>query len=177
MKPRHLWVTLGIVIGWGLGVVVAVRAGEQGLQLWRQKQEELRQSQEQLRRMLGWLETEQEITARWKEILGPLADVDSADWGWVALQGLQELVQAEGLGVEELRPSLVSGAVGRRPTVQLDAKLQGNLHQVSALLSRLPEKIPGVRLQSLQLLPKEGQTVQALIRIQLLSTSESRSAP
>lgn len=111
--------------------------------------------QEQLARMQGWLSVEEKVMARLQQDLGASAQGSGEDLAWTALQGIERMVVAQGLTVVELRPT----------ASHLDAQVEGRLEQVGRLLEQLPDAIPGVRLESFQLTPKEGERVQAILRI------------
>gem|GEM_PF-5762830 len=159
--------TLGIAAGWLLFVILGVRLVEVGFGFFEKQQEALAQTQEHLMRLKGWLLVEAQVTKRREEVLGPFARVPGGDWSWVTLQGLEQVAKEQSLTVTDLRPSELAGR-GLTPTLlRLDAKLEGELAQISGMLRRLPEVMPGVKIESLQLMPQEGNRIQALVRLSL----------
>lgn len=159
--------TILIASGWLLAVVGLVRLGCGAVELWNHRTEDLRAAQERLSRLHGWLSMEQEVEAGEGELLGPLALADKSDLVWSCLEGLQALAGAQGLSVKELRPSESAGE-GRHPgSIRLDIRLEGRLEQMGQFLQRIPDKMPGVRLESLQFLPQEKGQVQGMLRLSL----------
>ena len=167
MSPNRSWATLGIAIGWGLFVIVGVRVGESGFGLWKHKREALDQAQEQRGRLQGWLDVEKQLKERQEEVWGPFSRVARTDLSRAAFQGLQQVAQEQGVNVIALRPSHLPGQ-GRQPGIlHLDAKIEGQMEQVSGLIRRLPESMPGVRLESLQLVPQGESHIQVFFRLSL----------
>lgn len=166
MTRRSAFVTAGIIVGWAMLVILGVRLGDAGCTLWRQQREELSQAQDRLARLEGWLNMEDQVTARWKELLGPFATSPESDRDWMTLQGLQQVAKAQGLSVTELRPSQVRGDK-QMPFLRLDVKVEGEREALGSFFQQLPDKIPGVHLEQLQLMPKEGSRVQCLFRLSL----------
>ena len=157
---------MGIGLGWALLVVLGAHGADLLLQAGRRQGEELAQKKERLARLEGWLGVEERVAARRKEVLGRFAQADGKEIGWVMLQGLQEAAQAQGLAITDLRPSQVKGQGKRKPVFRVDAKLEGELAQVDQLLQQLPQILPGVRLENLQLIPREGGKMQSVMRME-----------
>lgn len=157
---------IGIGLGWALLVVLGARGADLLLQAGRRQGEELAQKREHLARLEGWLEAEERVTARRKEVLGRFALSDGKEIGWAVLQGLQEAAQAQGLSITDLRPSQVKGQGKKKPVFRVDAKLEGEMAQVDKLLQELPHLLPGVRLEDFQLVPREGGKVQSVMRME-----------
>ena len=156
-----------IASGWLMSVILLVFAGQDAVGFWNRQSEDLARSRERLSRLHGWLAVEQEIAGRETEVLGPLASVGRSDLGWVSLEGLQALAGAQGLSVMDLRPSETAGQ-GRKPgLLRLDVRVEGPVGQMGQFLQRIPDKMPGVRLESLQFLPQPKGQVQALLRLSL----------
>lgn len=156
-----------IAVVWLLTVMGLVWLGQGGVGLWNRQTEELMAVRERLSRVHGWLAVEQEVAAREAEAMGPLARVGRSELMWASLEGLQALAGAQGLFLNDLRPSETAGG-GRRPgTIRLDARLEGPLAGIGKFLQQIPDKMPGVRLESLQFLPQEKGQVQALLRLSL----------
>ena len=159
--------TILIAVGWLALVIGGVRLVEGATELWSRQSEELAAARQRLSRLHGWLTVEQEVTAREAEALGPLARSSRSELSWVGLEGLQGLAAAQGLSVQELRPS-ETAAEGRTPAViRFDLRLEGGLAPIGQFLQQIPEKLPGVRLEGLQFLPREKGQVQALLRLRL----------
>lgn len=157
----------GVGLAWALLVVAGARGAESVIELSRRQQEELAQKRERMSRLLGWLEAEERVAARQKELLGRFLLAEGEEAGWVVLQGLQEQALAQGLSITELRPSQVKGqGKKRKPLFRVDAKLEGELAQVDRLLQELPQALPGIRLENLQLVPREGGKVQSVLRVE-----------
>lgn len=156
----------GVGLAWALLVVAGARGAETVIELSQRQQAELAQKRERMSRLLGWLEAEERVAARQKEVLGRFLLADGMEAGWVVLQGLQEQALAQGLSITELRPSQVKGQGKRKPLFRVDAKLEGELAQVDRLLQELPQALPGIRLENLQLVPREGGKVQSVLRVE-----------
>lgn len=157
----------GIAIGWALLVVGGVRGVEALLDLQRGQEQELQRQRERLMRLRGWLEVEERLLARRREVRGRFAAVDGKEMSWVAVQGLQEIAAQQGLAITDLRPSQVRGR-GKKgePVFRLDAKLEGQLQGFDQLLQQLPQLLPGVRLEGLQLSPMDNGQVQSILRME-----------
>lgn len=167
MNPKLSFRMFLIAGGWLMMVVCLVRLGEAAAGLWNRQVEDLAAARERLSRLHGWLSVEQEVTARETEALGPLAGADRSELSWVSLEGLQTLAGAQGLSVKELRPSELAGE-GKVPgAIRLDLRLEGRLEPMGQFLQQIPDKMPGVRLESLQFLPQEKGQIQALLRLRL----------
>ncbi len=149
---------IGVAAGWGLFMVAAVSAFQWAAGFWKDQRAQLAQSQEQLRRMKGWLEVEPELQRRREELLGPFAGISDQDRVWASLQGLQKAASEAGVSVTELTPS---------ENTRLDAKAEGSPDQLNQLLRKLPETLPGTRLDSLQLIPRDDGRVQGVLRLRL----------
>ena len=173
MKSNRSLTMIGIVVGWGFFVIVGVHLVEWGLQLWQRQAQGLSQAQQQLSRLQGWISVEKEVEARRNDVLGPFAHVAGTDLSWVSLQGLQQMATAQGLVVTELRPSQSLAQGGQPRSLRLDAKLEGAVSQIGGLLQHLPEIMPGVRLDNVQLVPqqKEGR-IQLLVQLTLPELSQ-----
>jgi len=160
---------VGLAIGWLFVVVFSVRLFDGGLTAWEEQQKSLSQSQQRLKRLRGWLEVEEQVIFRREEVLGPFAKASLGDLSWMAVQGFQEAAKACGVSVTELRPSTLPGQ-GRIPSsFRLDARVEGRLNEIAALLARLPSALPGIGLNNLQLAPYTKGQVQGLLRLELLS--------
>lgn len=160
--------------GWLLAVVGLVRLGGGSIELWNRRTEELRTAQERLSRIHGWLSVEQEVEAREKGLLGPLALADKSGLIWSCLEGLQALAGEQGISLEELRPSESAGEGRRAPgSIRLDMRLEGGLEKMGQFLQRIPDKMPGVRLESMQFLPQEKGQVQGVLRLSLPAWEQS----
>ena len=157
---------MGIGLGWALLVVVGARGADLLLQASRRQGEELAQKRERLARLEGWLEAEDRVAARRKEVMGRLALSEGKEIGWAALQGLQEAAQAQGLSITDLRPSQVKGQGKKKLIFRVDVKLEGDLAQVDKLLQELPQALPGVRLENFQLVPQESDKAQTVMRLE-----------
>lgn len=156
-----------IALLWMLVVVAAVRLGEGAFGLWQDQRNRLSSARERLGRLMGWLSVQEDVAAREREALGSLTGVDASGLGWLSLQELQELARAGGLAVTELRPTQVPGPSGQPPALRLDLKVEGPLGQFGTFLQQVPDRIPGIRLETLQLLPQAGGRAQALLRLNL----------
>ena len=166
MKKKPTLFSLGIVIGWGLGVILLVRLAEGGYDLWQRQTADLLQAQGQLRRLQGWLEAEPTVKSRYQEVLGVLSHAGQADLSWLCMQELQKAAQEKGLAVTDIRPTQIPRQAKRPPLLRLDVKLDGQLDQLSQFLQGLPEQIPGVRLESIQVIPRETR-IQGLLQLLL----------
>ncbi len=165
MKPNRSLTNLGIALGWGLFVIVGVRLVDSGFGFWKKQRETLSQAQEQVKRLQGWLDVEKPLRERQGEVCGSLGRVSGTDLSWAAVQGLQKVAQEQGVSVTQLQPSRTSG---QGPEVlHLDTRIEGRLEQVSGLVQRLPEFLPGIRLDSVQFVPQGGNRIQALLRLSL----------
>ena len=158
-------------IGWVLLVVGIASAAPWGFGLWQGQQEQWRQARERLSRLKGWLALEEEVAARKNELLGPLAQAQGNDLHWAALQAIEEAAQARGVSLTQLRPFQAPALAGKPVMLRLDAKVEGDLGQVSGFLQHLPDALPGVRLDNLQLMPQRESQVQGLLRLYLPSSS------
>ena len=166
MKPRSFIRNLLFAAGWALGVLLLVVSVQFGFGWWSSLQGELGLARERLGRFQGWLAVEPQVVSRREELLGSLGGVGELDFSWIALQNLQEVAKAQGLVVTELRPAQV-GSRGSLPILRLDAKIEGGLAQMSRFLHELPQVLPGIHLDNLQLLPEEGEKVQGILRLLL----------
>ena len=174
MNPKNSLVTVGFVVGWLIFVISGVRLVDTGLNFWRAQEESLGQAQEQFRRLSGWLSVEKKVAERRDQVLGPFAHSAETDLGWIGFQGFQELAKQQGVAVVELRPSRTPGYNRQPSRVQLDAKVEGQVQQLGEFLQKLPEIIPGVHLEDVQVMPQEGGRVQGLFRIRLQEVGRSR---
>lgn len=159
--------TIGIVLGWGILVVVAVQGLEAGVGIWKRRSEELDQAREQWSRLQGWLQAEDEISTERNKLLGAYAHRSEKEMGWAVLQDFQQMVQQQGLVVRELRPSQLLGLAHEPKRFRMDANLEGPIEQMNGFFQRLPDAIPGIRLESLQLVPQSNQRLQLLLRLDL----------
>ena len=159
--------TVLIAAGWLFTVICAVHLGDRAIGSWNLRMEDLERTRERLSRLHGWLAVEQDLAAREEEALGPLAHSSRSELNWSCLEGLQSLARTQGLSVKELRPSETESQ-GNRPAVVLwDIRLEGPLDPLGQFLQQIPDKMPGARLESLQLLPQEKGGVQALLRLSI----------
>lgn len=110
---------------------------------------------------------EEEVAVQKNQVLGPFAQTQGGDLHWAALQAIEGAAQSQGLSVTELRPSQVPAQQGKPVMLRLDAKVEGGLDQVSGFLQHLPDALPGVRLDNLQLMPHRENQVQGLLRLYL----------
>ncbi len=172
LSKKNSVVVAGIALGWVLLVISGVRVLQWVSDAWRRQCEELVQAQEQLRRMHGWLAMEGEVASRHDQVLGPLAHLAGSDLSWMNLQEFQRVAQEQGLSLAEIKPLEIPGPKGQPSRWQLDAKVEGRLEQISVLLQKLPEFMPGVRLENLQLMPQDDGRVQGLLRLSLFSPEE-----
>ena len=152
---------------WLLAVICAVGFAQKGWESWERGREDLQVAQDRLSRLHGWLADEQDLDALEKKALGPLAGVPSSGWSWTGLEGLQSAAQKEGLEVKEMRPSETAVQGNRTRTLYWDVRLEGPIGPLGKFLEGIPSQVPGVRLESLQLLPRQGAGIQALIRLSL----------
>ncbi len=156
-----------IALGWGLLVIGGVSLVGKAFEWWQRQQEILVQSEEQLRRMKGWLAVEEEVRSRRDQVLGPFAHLSKNEVGWVGLQAFQQAAEQQGISVAELKPVETPIQRERGGEFRLDAKIQGRLDQISQFLQKLPDFIPGVHLEDLQLMPSEGDQIQGLLRLRM----------
>ena len=157
----------GILAAWGLLVILAVHGADGLFGLWRERNQQWNQAQEQLRRMKGWLDAEQALSACRDERLGPFARLSGPERVWMSLQGFQQVAQGAGVTVTELNPFEIPSGERRASTFRLDAKVMGTSEQMSRFLQRIPEAMPGVRMGSLQLIPREDGQIRGLLRLDL----------
>ena len=156
-----------IVVGWGILVIVGVRLAD-GIFDFRQNQmKTLLLAREQLSRLQGWVQVQEQVRARREEILGPIAKNAGANSTWAVLQGLEQAAKEEGMSVAELRPTWIPAQRHVPAVLRLDEKLEGLLEKVGGLLQRLPKVMPGVEMENLQLMPLGENRVQVLLRIHL----------
>ncbi len=170
MKRKKIGIspTAGILLGWGLFVICGVWVTQTGFSLWTQQSGRWKSSRQRLGRLKGWVEAEKELRARQEEVLGPFAKGTGLDIGWISLQGLQQVAKEEGVTVAEVRPSHLI-AQGTQPRlIRLDARLLGGFQQIGTLLQRLPDLMPGARLENLQFIPQQEENrVQVLLQVTL----------
>ena len=160
---------MGIAVGWFFLILLAFRLAEAGVEIWRRQNEELSQVEEKLKRLYGWLNAEEQVRSRREEIVGPFSKANPEDLGWMVLQGFQDTAKAKEVSVAELRPSPIAGQGKQSPGLRIDARIEGRLEQITRFLQRLPEAIPGIRLDSLQLSPlSESQQAQGAVRLEFL---------
>lgn len=174
MSVKRSFTTWSIAGAWALFVIAAVTLGDLGWGLWRRQNEGLRNAQERLSRLKGWLTVEEQVEERRNQLLGPFARAGNSDFSWLGLEAVQKAAQVRGLSVTELRPIQVPGRGGQPPTLRLDAKVEGRLDEMSSFLEQLPETLPGVRMEMLQIVPQEGDQVQGLLRLALISAQPGR---
>jgi hypothetical protein len=160
MKPKEALRKLLLALGGSGLILIGIFLAQSGFGLWDRLQGELVLAQEQLGRFQGWLAAEPQVVSRREELLGPLARVGELDFSWVALQNLQEAAQAQGLIITELRPTQVRRR-GSPPLLRLDAKVEGRLTPLAGFLQQLPQILPGVELDNLQLHPEEARLAPA----------------
>ncbi|MBI3333014.1 MAG: hypothetical protein HYZ93_02860 [Candidatus Omnitrophica bacterium] len=164
---------VGMALGWMLLVILTVRFADGAAALWRRQQEALTEAQERLMRLKGWIAVEPEVTRRRDEVFGPFSHLARSDYSWAALQSLEQAAKEKEMMVTELRPSWILGKGGQPAGLRLDAKMEGGLSQLSRLLLRLPEVMPGLQLENLQIMPQGGNRIQALLRIRLAGPGSS----
>ena len=103
-----------------------------------------------------------------RNTLKEFAQLSGSEASWRNLHGFQQAAQQEGLSVTELKPTELIEPKGSS-SYRLDAKVEGQLQQISALLERLPDVMMGVRIQNLQLIPQSEGQIQAHLRLRLFS--------
>ena len=160
----------GIMVAWLTVVVLSVQGIEAAADFWRSRCKALVQAEVQVRRMKGWVAVGDKVRARRDEALGPFAHLSESEISWAHFQGFQQAAAAIGLSVGEIKPVETPGKKGSGPILRLDAKVEGSLEQVSALLEKLPDVMPGVMLENLQIMPRGGTGIQCLIRLRLFSS-------
>ena len=162
------WKAAAWAAGWFILVVTVVHLGQGGAALWESSQENLTQAREQLRRLHGWTEVEERLASRRRELLGGFGETNLSDWSWTVLQGIQEEARMTNLQITELRPIQPPASPSARPFLRFDVKLEGPINSLNDFLRGLPEKVPGIRLNQLQLVrsPQE-QRIQMLLRLDL----------
>lgn len=165
MKSTRALVRTGWAAAWLLLVIGGVRWVETGLTAWDRQSQALVRSRELLSRCGGWVAVEPEMTAARDRVMGPFVKVRERDLSWAALERFQQAGQELGMSVEELRPVRLPARSGEPSSFRLDAKVKGDSAAVSAFLRRLPDEIPGVRLEQLQVTPAEGGKLQLLVRL------------
>ena len=158
----------GIVLAWGLLVIGGARAAEGMWAFWQGQTEALFQAREQMRRIQGWIEKEEEVRALQRKTLKEFAQLSGSEVSWMNLQGFQQAAEAQGLSVTELKPTELSESKGPS-SYRLDARVEGRLPQITAFLQHLPEAMLGVRIQNLQLNPQSEGQIQASLRLSLFS--------
>ncbi len=166
MKPKSALTTGVLLLAWGVAVFLTVRLAEEAVQFCRDRQERLSMEREKLRRFRGWLKSEEKVSARHQEVLGVFAQAEGKEWGWLGLQGFQEAAQKLNLTVTELRPSQIQGKRGQPVRFRLDSKVEGRVDQIGLLIPELGQRLPGVRLQQLQVAPLQKGQVQGLFRLE-----------
>ena len=164
-SQRSMLTTAAISIGWVFFVIAVIFMGDRCLGLWRHGTEELANAQERSSRLQGWIKSEKQISAKRREVLGPFAQLEGSDPTWLVLGGLQQAAQAKGLSVTELRPSHIAGAGRQMPMLRLDVKIEGQMESIDGFLQQLPEKVPGIHLEQLQLMSRESGRIQSLLRL------------
>ncbi len=142
--------------------------------VWHEKNQELAGAQERLGHLQRWLKVKEEVTLRQQEALGPWvsSSSDIRDAQWVCLSGLQEAAQASGLSVQELRPSEIQAGSKKKKVLRLDVKVEGDLDRMGGFLRQLPDRIPGIRLEHLQMIPQSGGRGQCILRLNFKPLSD-----
>ena len=166
MRPNRSLAKGGLVAAWMALVIGGALLTDWGFGFWRQQQQEWSGAQQRLGRMQGWVAVEEEILTKVRERLGPFAEVRKGDYPWAVLSALQNAARTQGISVTELRPTELSGR-DQPSRLSLDAKVEGDLSQMSRFLQNLPESMPGLRLESFQLQPQKEGRVQSVIRFLL----------
>jgi hypothetical protein len=161
---RSQWL---IALAWLAAVMGLVRLGEAGFGVWARQRQALSDARERLSRLTGWLAVEEEVSAREQALPGGAAAQELSAIGWIGLQELQSLAREREISVLELRPTELPAQGARQAVVRLDLKLQGTLAAMAPFLQQIPDRLRGVRLETLQLLPQAGGAVQALLRLHL----------
>ena len=169
MTPQRISMkTVGLLLGWGLFVLISVRLFDVGFSLLAQQEKDLVQMQEQLRRLRGWLAVEGKLIQRREELVGSSTpEQGKRDRSWRSVENLQKLSQDNGVSIVELRPSWIPGQNGQARRLRLDLQVEGQVDRIGKLLQNLPQVIPGIHLESLQMIPRESGGVQGLFRIDL----------
>lgn len=165
MNRRHPLVMTGLAAAWLVLVIGGVRLAGSGWEAWGRQSSALERSRELLRRYKGWVEVEPQVEAGRERVLGSFAGLKQRDLHWAALERFQETTRELGMTVAELRPTRLPARAGQPASFRLDAKVEGLPETVAALLRRLPDEIPGVGLEQLQVSPAEEGKLQVLIRI------------
>ena len=160
-------VAIGVALGWGILVILAVQGIQTGLNHWKMQNNELSQLKRRLVRLQGWLRVESQVRSHRDEVLGPFSSASSTDLGWLGLAKIEELAKTENLAVTELRPSRWTAPGKKEPQIRLDVKLEGEVERLGRFLKAVPERIPGVKLSALQIVPLEGARSQMIVRLAL----------
>ncbi len=164
MKRQPSWVWAVLAAGWLLLVIGGVRGVQIGLEAWGRQSLDLERSRELLRRYQGWAEAEPQIAAARDRVMGPFAQLKQKEAGWVALERFQKTTQELGIAVAELRPTRLPARAGQPALFRLDAKVKGTSGSLTALLRQLPDRIPGILLEQIQVTPAEEGRLQLLVR-------------
>ncbi len=154
-----------LMVGCFLLGIAGVAVGERTLRAWGKSVEELDGTRERLRRFHGWLAVDEEVSALRDRVWGSFGRLSGEELGWEGLVKFQAAAGEAGLEVREFRPARAAAAAGKAAPFLLDAKVAGKLDQLSNLLRALPEAIPGVELEGLQLSPLEGGQVLGVLRL------------
>jgi len=156
-----------IALVWLAAVVGLARLGEVGFSAWALQRQTLSDARERLSRLTGWLAVEEEVRTREREWVGDLQGQVLSAIGWMGLEELQSLAREKEIVVLDLRPTELAGQGGRPAGLRLDLKVEGRIAAVGPFLQQIPERLRGVRLETLQLLPQAGGVTQALLRLHL----------
>ncbi len=128
----------------------------------------LSRAERQLGILRGWMNAEQEISAAHRRIFSQFPMAEGSDKSWAAMEGFQETAQAAGISLSEISPGSSTGEMGREPQLlRWEMKLAGDSQHLTDFFKKLPDRIPGIRMEQLQLgSPSAGQ-VQCLLRVSL----------
>ncbi len=158
-------IRLTLVMGCFLLAVGSIHLIDVGISFWIRQKAEWEQARQQLRRLHGWVALREEISAQRAQLFGSAAQGPGMDPSWSVLQGFQSLAKDHGVEIRELRPAQRPATPTSGP--RLEAKVEGSPEQVVGLIRKLPEAIPGIRLETLQLVPLQENRAQAMLRIRV----------
>ena len=166
MKGTARLARIGLLALGVAAVAGIVRLGDGAVRLWGKEQEILHLNRDRLSRLQGWVQSEEAITVRGKELFGPFGEVPVQEWDWMGLVKFQEIAQGMQLSVTELRPLPVQTRKGENPRFRVDAKVQGGADKIGTFIPELAARLPGARLVQLQVVPLQGGQVQGILRLE-----------
>ncbi len=158
---------LGLAIFFFVGSMALVFSGQRFMESWNRDLRSLEAGQERLRRQEGWLLVQDEVKKWHDQAWGNSSGLSGQRAYWFGLEGFQQMAQSQGLAVTEIRPAILQAGSKQEPLYRLDAKVTGPMDNMALLLKQLPERIPGVQLESVQFSPLEEGQIQGLIRLML----------